>query len=301
MLETLGLIFSSFDIRDYKASSSIPKNGFVKEFELKIPRVKSQGNVGSCGAHVLSCIVEYFNYIQHGIRTEMSVGYIYGNRKETTHKGTGLILRDALKTLRMYGDVTKADFPYNIEMPEAEYKYKKQADELYEKGYVSRISAYYRVKTVNEIKAALRHGHPIAIGVKWYSDMKVKNGLLTTDYKGYQGGHCMLLYGWNEKGWKVQNSWGRSFGNNGTCIIPYDMPIHEAWAVVDNIKDGLELKKPLSSSTGKQVAKVINKIGNVAKQVDEKIDTKTITNKINKKVNSVIDNTIKNVNKLNKK
>lgn len=294
MLETLGLIFSSFDIRDYKATAAIPKNGFAKEFELKIPRVKAQGNVGSCGAHVLSCIVEYFNYIQHGLKTEMSVGYIYGNREKTTHKGKGLVLRDALATLRAYGDVTKADFPYNVEMPDASNKYKKQANELYEKGYVSRISAYYRVKTVNEIKAALRHGYPIAIGVKWYSDMKVVDGVLTTKYQGYQGGHCMLLYGWNEKGWKLQNSWGYSWGNKGKCIIPYDMPIHEAWAVVDNIKDGVQLKKPLSSSTGKQVAKVINTIGNTAKQIEEKIDTKTLNKKINNKINKTI-NKINNV------
>ena len=38
-------------------------------------------------------------------------------------------------------------------------------------------------KTVNEIKAALRHGYPIAIGVKWYSDMKVVDGVLTTKYQ----------------------------------------------------------------------------------------------------------------------
>ena len=78
VVETLGNIFSSFDIRDYKATKIISKNGFANEFELKIPRVKNQGNVSSCGAHVLSCIVEYFNYKQHGINTEMSVGYIYG-------------------------------------------------------------------------------------------------------------------------------------------------------------------------------------------------------------------------------
>lgn len=263
VVETLGNIFSSFDIRDYKATKIISKNGFANEFELKIPRVKNQGNVSSCGAHVFSCIVEYFNYKQHGINTEMSVGYIYGNREETTHKGKGMILRDALKTLRLYGDVAKVDFPYNTEIPDVANIYNKQADELYEIGYPSRISAYYRVKTIPEIKVSLRLGYPIAIGVKWYSDMKVVDGVLTTKYKGYRGGHCMLLYGWNEQGWKVQNSWGRSWGNKGTCVIPYDMPIHEAWAVVDNIREGVKIKKPFFSTAGKTVAKVINKLGNL--------------------------------------
>ena len=54
-----------------------------------------------------------------------------------------------------------------------------------------------------------------------------------------------------------------SWGNKGTCVIPYDMPIHEAWAVVDNIREGVKIKKPFSSTAGKTVAKVINKLGNL--------------------------------------
>ena len=66
MIETLGAILSSFDVRDYKVKYSTNRREFAKEFELKIPRVKNQGKVSACGANVLSCIVEYFNYIQHG-------------------------------------------------------------------------------------------------------------------------------------------------------------------------------------------------------------------------------------------
>ena len=299
MSEVLGIIFSKFDIRDYKAITTTTKS-FVQEFELKIPRIKDQGKINACGANVLSCIVEYFNSIQHGNNTEMSVGYIYGNRKDSTHKGEGLILREALNTLRLYGDVVKSDFPYNTEIPDILNKYYEFADELYEIGYTSRISAYYRVKTVPEFKAALRLKYPIAIGIKWYSDMKVVDGVLTTNFQGYRGGHCMLLYGWNEKGWKVQNSWGRTWGNKGTCIIPYDMPIHEAWAVVDNIREGIKIKKPLSSSTGKQVAKVVNVIGNVAQQIDKKIDTKTLSKKINKQVNNTVKKLNTTINKIKK-
>lgn len=299
MSETLGIIFSSFDVRDYKATTSI--RTFPEEFELKIPRVKSQGNISSCGANVLSCIVEYFNYVQHEDKTEMSVGYIYGNRKESTHKAKGMILREALNTLRLYGDVSKTDFPYNTEIPDISNKFSKYANELYERGYANRISAYYKVKTIPEFKAALRLKYPIAIGIKWYSDMKVVDGILTTNYQGYKGGHCMLLYGWNKKGWKVQNSWGTNFGNKGTCIIPFNMSIHEAWAVVDNIKDEVQLKKPLSSSAGKKVAKVINTIGNVSKQFEEKTNAKKMTKTINATINNVVNNAIKNMNKLNNK
>ena len=142
-------------------------------------------------------------------------------------------------------------------------KFKEYVEELYEEGTISRISSYYRVKTDNDIKTALKLKYPVVIGVEWYSDIKVINGVLTTNKQGSKGGHCMLLYGWNEQGWKVQNSWGSSWGNKGTCIIPYDMPIREAWAVVDNIKDGVVVKKPFSSKAGKTVAKIINAVGNI--------------------------------------
>ena len=263
MLETLGAIFSSLDVRDYKAVCTASPKSFQKEFELPIIRIKSQGSVGSCVAHALSSVVEYFNYIQHNIKTLMSTGYIYGNRRKSTHKGSGMIIRDALSTLKDYGDVEDKDFPYNVEVPAAINKFNKTVDELYEKGYPSRISSYYRVKTEAEIKTALKAKYPVVIAMKWYSDMKVKDGILTTKYKNYSGGHCMLLYGWNEKGWKVQNSWGMTWGNRGTCIIPYDMKIREAWAVVDTIKDGVKIKKPFSSKAGKAAAKVLNTIGNL--------------------------------------
>lgn len=263
MIGKLGAIFSEIDVRDYKGVCTIPKKSFPKEFELPMVRIKNQGSVGSCVAHALSTVVEYYNYIQNKSKTEMSVGYIYGNRNLSIHKQSGMIVRDALATLKMYGDVTKEDFPYNIETPSAINKFNEQSDKLYDKGYPNRISSYCRLKTKNDIKAALQSKNPVVIAIKWYSDMKVIDGILTTNKKKYSGGHCMVIYGWNQKGWKVQNSWGRFWGNNGTCIIPYDMKLCEAWAVCDNIKETIKVKKPFSSNTGKAVAKVLNTIGKI--------------------------------------
>ena len=191
----------------------------------------------------------------------MSVGYIYGNRTLSSHRGSGMVVRDALATLKLYGDVKKDDFPDNIEVPNVINKFNKVADDLYEKGYPNRISSYYRLKTNNDIKAALQSKNPVVIAIKWYSDMKVVDGVLTTKQKNYSGGHCMVIYGWNENGWKVQNSWGKYWGNNGTCIISYNMKIKEAWVVGDNITNNMTIKKPYSSKAGKSVAKVLNAFG----------------------------------------
>ncbi len=112
------------------------------------------------------------------------------------------------------------------------------------------------------MKASLIAGNPVLIAMEWFEDMEVVDGVLTTNYTNSAGGHCMFIYGWNETGWKVQNSWGEDWGVNGTMIVPYEMHIEECWTLTDDIIEGVVIKKPFSSKTGKLFAKVINKIVN---------------------------------------
>ena len=107
-------------------------------------------------------------------------------------------------------------------------------------------------------------GNPILMAMNWYNDMTVsENGILTTRYSGWAGGHCMFIYGWDETGWKVQNSWGPDWGHQGTMIIPYEMDIEEFWVVSDDIIEDTIVKKPFSSKAGKIIAKVFNKINKI--------------------------------------
>lgn len=261
-----GAIFSKKDVRDYEVMCNVPSSAFPSEFELKLVRVKSQGKVGSCVAHSLSSIIEYYNNKQNHDNTEMSVGYIYGNRISSTHKGVGMIVRDALEAARTYGDIPRevylklASNNDNPEVPKAIDLFEKNKATLYKQSYPHRISQYNRVKTVSAIKASLQAGNPVLIAINWYSDITVKNGILTTNFVGNEGGHCMIIYGWNEIGWKVQNSWGKDWGNNGCVIIPYDFKLIECWTLTDEIIEGTTIKKPFSSPLGKRVAKVVNNI-----------------------------------------
>lgn len=263
-----GAIFSGTDVRDYKAVYTASAKEFPKEFELKTVRIKNQMSTGSCVAHSLSSIIEYYNNVQNNDPTEMSIGYIYGNRSTSEHKGAGMVMRDALEVVRKFGDVPKTEFSENLpidnlEVPTAIVLYEIKKDKLFENGYPHRISQYCRVNTVSAVKASLLAGNPVLIAMEWYADMEVVDGVLTTSYKGYDGGHCMFIYGWNELGWKVQNSWGEDWGNHGTMIVPYEMPIEECWTLTDDIIEGIVIKKPFSSKFGKFVAKFINKVCNL--------------------------------------
>ena len=85
-------------------------------------------------------------------------------------------------------------------------------------------------KTADVVDALLTTG-PVIIGIPWYESMyeTKKNGLV--EVSGNQvGGHCILLYGYHPAkslaGDGVQevvfwrNSWGPSYGINGTGYVP---------------------------------------------------------------------------------
>lgn len=258
-----GAIFSGVDVRDYKMVCTAAAYDFPDKFELKTVRIKNQGAVGSCVAHALSSIIEYYNSTQRNDPTEMSTGYIYGNRTNSSHKDSGMIMRDALDVVKNYGDVPREYFPQNVETPMALKLYERKADDLYDVGHPNRISEYCRINTVNAAKLALSAGVPLLMAMEWYSDMRLEDGVLKTNYVGYEGGHCMFIYGWDERGWKIQNSWGEDWGENGTFILPYEMGMAECWAVLDDIIEGACVKKPFSSKIGKFFAKIINAICNI--------------------------------------
>lgn len=266
MQGTKGAIFSGVDVRDYKLVCAAREYDFPKEFELKTVRIKNQMDKSSCVGHALSSILEYYNNKQNNNPTEMSVGYIYGNRSTSEYKGEGMIMRDALEAVRTCGDVYKEDFCSgmidNVEVPIVTYLYEMQKDMLHDKAYPHRISQYCRVNSANAIKASLYSGNPVLMAMMWYDDMEVVDGVLTTSFNGCAGGHCMFIYGWNEIGWLIQNSWGEEYGNNGCFVLPYEMPVEEFWTLTDDIIEGTHVKKPFKSKLGKTIAKVLNKVAN---------------------------------------
>lgn len=78
---------------------------------------------------------------------------------------------------------------------------------------------------VNDLAIAVSRKGPAVLGINWYT------GMYDTDSNGFihasgslAGGHAILCIGYNVKGnyFKLQNSWGPSWGLNGTCKISYE-------------------------------------------------------------------------------
>lgn len=234
---TFGAIKSPKDVRDYRAVCAVATSNFPAEFELAMPEVKDQGSVGSCVAHSLATVVEYFSRIQGDDNRVMSTGYIYGNRLNSTHNGAGMIVRDAIAETCVYGTVPNEMFPHNVEVPLAIQVFQNKAVELYPHSYPNRLTSYYRLYTDNDIKASLMQNGPVVFAMEWFSDIVVEDGVMKTKQVKSGSYHCMVIYGWNEKGWKIQNSWSSAWATDGRAILPYDIPHSEAWGVVDTYSE----------------------------------------------------------------
>ena len=256
-----GSLFSIPDLRDYRATTS--KVDFPDAYQLTMPEVKNQGQVGSCVAHSLSTVTEYFNKKETGRDTKMSTGYIYGNRLYSLHKGVGMYVRDALKTLTKYGNVQHKDFPENVEVPTAIDLFDSKVDELEDAGLEYKIASYFRLKDDNAIKAQLLDNNPVVFCMHWFNDIKIEDGIMITDeVKTFKTGrHCMVIYGWNDRGWLVQNSWGARWGNHGRFILPYNVTRRETWGVTDaDASSSLILEKPFKSKFGSFIAKALHNL-----------------------------------------
>ena len=121
-----------------------------------------------------------------------------------------------------------------------------------------------RIYTDEEIKTSLMKNGPVIFAMKWYKDIKVIDDVITTSQKADGGGHCMVIYGWDERGWKIQNSWGKNWAKDGRAILPYNVKIREAWGIIDTLTTTeTNVVKPYNTTVGSMFAKVLNIILNV--------------------------------------
>ena len=236
MSGTFGCIKSPIDLRDFKLNKKVICSvNYPATFELPRPqRVKDQKQICSCTAHATSSILEYHD---QG-KTKLSTNFIYGiHRKLYGTSGPGMTLRDALKTVLKYGDMTYSDCPGNTEVDEVysiandAFSYKTKL----ETAAKFKILKYARLNNEDSIKYALMHYGPVLASVKWYSyTVNKETGYLTFDTSTKHGYHAIVIVGWDTNGWIIQNSWGRYWGKEGYCTIPYNLCPDEAYSIIDD-------------------------------------------------------------------
>lgn len=250
---------SSYDIRDY---TIIADSQFPETFCLDSIPVKNQGSKPTCTAHALSSVVEYHHQKQHGEYARFSTEFLYGLREKGYYVGHGLSIRDGLNTLLKYGNVYEGDCEGNHDYDEAMNKVSKEVDHLKELAYPHRISEYFRIRNVDELKTALMKCGVVVVSMNVYNEHELVNDVYTYDSTKDYRTHCVFIYGWNNKGWLIQNSWGYSYGGDGRFVIPFDFKFNEMWGIEDTIVEG-NIVKPKRNKWLDVIYKFINKIVNL--------------------------------------
>lgn len=250
---------STYDIRDYTITAD---SNFPVSFALETVPVKNQGSKPTCTAHALSSVCEYHHQRQHDEYARFSTEFLYGLREIGYYIGYGMRIRDGLNTLLKYGNVFNGDCEGNNDYVDAMNRVSKEADHLKELAYPHRISAYFKINNADELKTALMKHGVVVVSMNVDDNHRLVNDVYTYNDKNDYEVHCVFIYGWNEKGWLVQNSWGYLYGGDGRFVIPFDFKFNEMWGITDNITDG-NINKPKRNKILDVIYLLINKLFNL--------------------------------------
>lgn len=242
----LGAIPSPPGSRDYNvAMFAAVKKAFPDNFQIPYNgQIKNQGVVGSCVAYSLAYCREIVEERQLKEWKEFSPGFIYANRGSTIGsilKTEGMIPREALSNLKTYGCVFQQDFPHNMHYKDIIEVFEPVKEGLQKLAAPYRISVYTRINTTEEVKTALTELGPVSAMFPIYKSFyQPDNGVVSVpdiDTEKYYGLHQMTITGWRDDNtWTVLNSWGKEFGADGYCYIPFNYPTREHWNITDTIK-----------------------------------------------------------------
>lgn len=223
--------FRSLEIPD-----DLPLNYDLSE---DMPPVRSQGRQGSCVAWATTYYLKsYQEKIQHEYDYEsyeavMSPSFIY-NQAKGFDCGSGSSIITSLTLLKEQGVATWKDFPYSDEIC-----HDLPTDEVLEKAIKNKINDFAAI-SVNDsisalnytlskiIKALIYQKQPVIISMKNFKDLnfRYKNSYYIADaYRNLTEscGHAILITGYDDElnAFKIVNSWGTLWGNEGYAWIDY--------------------------------------------------------------------------------
>ena len=232
----------------------LPSQYDISEY---LPEVKSQGKQGSCVAwatgYYLKSYQENYESVQNGIfnsNFEMSPAYIYNQIKVTDCAG-GSVVQHALDTIVSQGIVDWNVMVYNENECDIQPNTFQKA--LAEPNKIEDYFYFDEELVFDYTKAFLLNDQPVVIAItidRNYFGARDENGeYIYRKFKNADGGHAMLVVGYDDgrNAFKVVNSWGKNWGNEGFIWIDYkafqeagdltgDFPVLcEAWVTNDII------------------------------------------------------------------
>lgn len=229
-----GVFKDPVDERDYLMSSVFRDIGaeiaYPKTLDLRkdMTPIRNQGSRGTCVAFTAAAIKEWQEKTDTGYTGNMSPEFIYFYRENKPAEG--MHSRDVMSILAKHGCCTESKLPYvsDINKIPTEIPSAASKDAL---NYT--IKDYARINTLEELKTALYQSGPCYISFPVYDTMP--EFWRQKGEEPIRGGHAVCVVGYNDSGFILRNSWGKSFGDAGYVVYPYtDFGKHwDIWCCVD--------------------------------------------------------------------
>ena len=213
--------------------------------------IKDQGQLGTCSVF---SIVSVYEYILKKTKREhdLSERFVYYNVLKDSGKmeDIGSSLYGVVESITKYGVCAEKHCKYEVE------KYHiAPSKEAYEDAIAHRIKVAKNVRISHkDITSALSEGYPVTISLKIFDSFgNQSKGFVyrPTDEEiaeNKYGNHAMVICGYSEedKVYIVRNSWGKGFGDNGYCYIPFsyieDDKLSNSACIITAINEGEEVK-----------------------------------------------------------
>jgi len=222
-----------FNLPEAEIASIDTEIDFPSQYDLSdfLPPVGSQGKQGSCVAWATGYYLKSFheNYEDNlngnsANDNRMSPAFIF-NQIKASGCDNGSVVQRALDTLNSSG------IPDWTVMPYDENNCDLQPSDLQKNlAKPNKIVSYFYLNqdlVYEQTKAFLLNDQPVVIAIaidRSYFGARDENGIYVyRKFKESSGGHAMLVVGYDDdmNAFKVVNSWGKSWGNNGFVWIDY--------------------------------------------------------------------------------
>jgi C1A family cysteine protease len=250
--------------------SSYSSDELPSFFDLsdKMPPVRSQGNQGSCASWAVGYYLKGYHEhidkktdygIENNYKGAYSPAFLY-NTVKVGDCNSGSYIYKNLDRVQNVGVATWEDMPYSDKDCT-----KKPSSTATKNSKCARILEYTKIRIhqplesieIQDIKYYLSHGNPIVIGIYVYDGFnnpkRVDGEFIYKDYeeRGTRGGHAIVVVGYddNRNAFKIINSWGTDWGNDGFLWIDYDVfsrIVFEAYRTEDALDECEEASSYIS-------------------------------------------------------
>lgn len=226
-----GVIKQPEDKRDFIFKASVPPAALpLKYINQNIREIENQLETGSCVANATCSSLEMMYKEKYGQKRDLNLSrmFVYYNAREPyeflKEVDGGAYVRDGFKSINHLGVCTEDEWKFVV----SEVNTKPSSD-AYALALDNLVVKYERLVDINGIKSAVFQNQAVVFGIPIMSDFfDIRGPLATHNYtaSGYDcGGHAMAIVGYDDTlgGFIVENSWSKYWGDNGLCLIKYDI------------------------------------------------------------------------------